>query len=157
MVVDTVEIFKKKSNTNTSFEEEEIEMLKHKEIDIISNFKSKSKRYKHIIEAIKAIGVLSLIILLILSLTLASATSRGKKRKDCRQIYSEIAPKNLTICNHTQTFNIPEEYVIAICDHLIEIRRHINQQPSDRGIQLTQRQWEYILNISSYINRALMR
>ena len=116
-MVEVTDLNLKKSNTNNIEEEEEIEMLKHKEIDIISNFKLKSERYKHVIEAIKAIGVLSLIILLILSLTLASTTSRGKIRKECRKIYSEIAPKNMTICNHTQTFNIPEEYVIAICDH----------------------------------------
>jgi hypothetical protein len=67
---------------------------------------------------------------------------------------------NENSCQNIRKYMIPDDYFLSICKKnqtiQIDIRQLIDDKPTENGILLNQRQWEYI-QISSTIPNAIKR
>ena len=122
---------------------------------LISRLRQNHRDLKNIIEAVKALGVLALIALLIISVVLTTTVSRTEPRGDSK--FLDEWGNNVSLCPHNDQlqYDLPQEYRITVCNNGIDIRRFINHKPSDRAIRLDFGQWSYLLRITSYINRDI--
>lgn len=91
----------------------------------------------------------------------------GKKNyptHDCMKMEYHNTGFNQTYhnsCENIKKYMIPDDYVLSICKRnqtiQIDIRQLIDDKPTENGILLNQRQWEYIQRLRQLINQHIRR
>ena len=68
---------------------------------------------------------------------------------------------NENSCENIKKYMIPDDYFLSICKKnqtiQIDIRQLIDDKPTENGILLNQRQWEYIQRLRQLINQHIRR
>lgn len=135
---------------------------------ISSSLESTYERYWIHINILKWTGVVVLLALTTTSLSMVVNLKTVKcvnSTSDCIKILSTSPPNfslpdiNNTFCRDIKQYPLPDEYFATVCRYQgqlrIDIRRFINGKASIRGIALNVRQWNYLLQIHSFINAAI--
>lgn len=114
-----------------------------------------SAYYKKHLKSLKLMGVFAMVSVLSTSLGLGINTIQHGCTK-----YEDNHGVNKTGCNVTASFDLPDNYVIRVCQTeatiTLDLRKYINHRLTAEGATLTFRQWDYLYRIGDIIHNKIL-
>lgn len=100
-------------------------------------------------------GVFVIVSILSTSLGLGINTIQHRCTK-----YEDIHGVNKTGCNVTASFDLPDNYIIRVCQTettiTLDLQKYINHRLTAEGATLTFRQWDYLYRIGDIIHNKIL-